>query len=66
MNLFERLKPEYKDKLEASNITYSSLVGYIVGELENNKYVRDLPYGLVVDLKFLLDVNSPYEIFEEL
>jgi len=66
MNLFERLKPEYKDKLEASNITYPSLVGYIVDELENHKYVRLLPYGLVVDLKFLLDVSSPYEIFEEL
>ena len=66
MNLLERLKPEYKEKLEVGNIAYPSLVGYIFDELENHKYVRNLLYGLVMDLKFLLDVDSPYELFNEI
>ncbi len=66
MNLFERLKPEYKDKLETGNIKYSALVGYAVDQLELFDFVRDMPYGLVIDLKFLLEVDSPYELFKEI
>jgi len=66
MNLFERLKPEYKEILELENIKYPSLVWYVVGELETEQYVRELKYGLVVDLKFLLDIDSPYDLFKEI
>ncbi len=66
MNLLERLKPEYKENLELENVKHPSLVGYAVDRLQSYKYVRDLPYGLVLDLKFLLDVNSPYELFKEI
>ena len=66
MNLFERLKPEYKEILELENIKYSSLVGYVVDELEAQQYVRELKYGVVMDLKFLLDVDSPYTLFKEI
>ena len=66
MNLFERLKPEYKDKLETGNIKHPALVGYAVDQLELYDFVRDMPYGLVIDLKFLLEVDSPYELFKEI
>ena len=66
MNLFERLKPEYKDKLETGNTKHPELVGYVVDQLELYQYVRDMPYGLVTDLRFLLDVDSPYELFKEI
>ena len=66
MNLFERLKPEYKDKLETGNVKHPALTGYAVHQLELYEYVRDLPYGLVTDLRFLLDVDSPYELFKEI
>jgi len=66
MNLFERLKPEYKDNLETGNTKYPTLVGYAVEQLELHEFVRDIPYGLVVDLRFLLDVDSPYELFKEI
>lgn len=66
MHLLQRLKPEYKEILELENIKHPSLVGYVVDELEAQQYVRELKYGLVVDLKFLLDVDSPYELFKEI
>ena len=66
MNLFERLKPEYKDKLETGNIKHPALVGYAVDQLELYEFIRDMPYGLVIDLKFLLEVDSPYELFKEI
>ena len=66
MNLFERLKPEYKDKLETGNIKHPELVGYVVDKLELYELIRDMPYGLVTDLKFLLEVDNPYELFKEI
>ena len=66
MNLLQRLKEEHKDNLKRSNGKHPSLVGYAVDQLELYEFVRDMPYGLVVDLKFLLDVGSPYELFKEI
>ena len=66
MNLFERLKPEYKDKLGTGNIKHPELVGYAVDQLELYEFVGDLPYSLVTSLKFLLEVDSPYELFKEI
>jgi len=66
MNLFKRLKPEYKEILELENIKHPSLVGYVVNELEAQQYVRELKYGVVMDLKFLLNVDSPYTLFKEI
>tara|TARA_B110000858_G_C17771901_1_gene460050 strand:+ start:163 stop:363 length:201 start_codon:yes stop_codon:yes gene_type:complete len=66
MNLFERLKSEYKDKLETGNVNHPALTGYAVDQLELYEFIRDMPYGLVTDLRFLLDVDSPYELFKEI
>lgn len=66
MNLLQRLKPEYKDNLETGNVKHPILTGWAVDQLELYEYVRDMPYGLVTDLKFLLDIDSPYELFKEI
>ena len=67
MNLFERLKDNYKEELTKRNIVYPALVGYIVNTLEENTRVRNLLYGDVLDLLQLLKTNcSPYELFNEI
>lgn len=67
MNLLQRLKPEYKTRLDLINFKFPALVGFITDELEEHSYVKDLPYGVVSDLRFLLETTeSPYELFNEL
>ena len=67
MNLFERLKDNYKEELTKRNIEYPALVGYIVNTLEEKTRVRSLLYGDVTDLLQLLKTNcSPYELFNEI
>tara|TARA_R110000737_G_scaffold34815_2_gene53412 strand:+ start:467 stop:670 length:204 start_codon:yes stop_codon:yes gene_type:complete len=67
MDLFDRLKENYREELIKKNIVYPALVGYIVGILEENTYIRDLVYGDVMDLQSLLETDrSPYELFEEI
>ena len=67
MNLFERLKDNYKEELTKRNIEYPALVGYVVNNLEENTRVRSLLYGDVIDLQQLLKTNgSPYELFNEI
>ena len=67
MNLFERLKDNYKEELTKRNIVYQALTGYIVNTLEENTRVRNLLYGDVTDLLQLLKTNgSPYELFNEI
>ena len=38
----------------------------LTDQLELYEFVRDMPYGLVIDLKFLLEVDSPFELFKEI
>ncbi len=66
MNLLQKLKPEYKDKLETGNTKHPVLTGWAVEQLELYEYVSDIPYGFVLNLKFLLDMDSPYELFKEI
>tara|TARA_R110001592_G_scaffold362048_1_gene674714 strand:- start:365 stop:568 length:204 start_codon:yes stop_codon:yes gene_type:complete len=67
MNLFERLKENYKEELTKKNIKYPALVGYIVNTLEGHNHIRTLLYGDVMDLKSLLETDiSPYELFNEI
>lgn len=40
--LYERLKPEVKEQLELSAVTYSISVGRIFESLKNNKWYSDL------------------------
>ena len=66
MKLIDRLKKEYSDKLEMNNLTYPTLVGNVCNELETIEWVRDMKYGIWVDLKFFTGVDSPYDLFDEI
>jgi hypothetical protein len=66
MKLIDRLKPEYSDKLEMNNLTYPTLVANICSELETIEWVRDMKFGIWVDLKFFSGVDSPYDLFNEI
>lgn len=66
MKLIDRLKPEYSDKLEMNNLTYPTLVARVCNELETIELVSDLRFGIWVDLKFFTNVDSPYDLFNEI
>ena len=66
MKLIDRLKKEYSDKLEMNNLTYPTLVANVCNELETIEWVRDMKYGIWVDLKFFTGVDSPYDLFDEI
>ena len=66
MKLIDRLKPEYSDKLETNNLTYPTLVARVCNELETIELVSDLRFGIWVDLKFFTNVDSPYDLFNEI
>lgn len=66
MKLIDRLKPEYSDKLEINNLTYPTLVARVCNELETIEFVSDLRFGIWVDLKFFTNVDSPYDLFNEI
>jgi len=42
MNLYDKLKPHIKDKLEAHYKEYSTAVGYISNKLKNTESYSDL------------------------
>lgn len=66
MNLLEKLRPFYQDKLAKANVEYPEIVSYIVDELESKKFVMDLTYGCIMSLRNMTDsqgVVSPYEFF---
>ena len=66
MNLYKRLKPQYKQKLDSANIDYPNTIEYIMNELENTYFVSDMKYGVVGDLQCMLKITlSPYEFFED-
>lgn len=66
MKLIDRLKPEYCDNLLMNNISYPTLVAKVCNELETIELVSDLRFGIWVDLKFFTNVDSPYDLFNEI
>lgn len=66
MKLVDRLKPIYSDKLEIANIKYPTIVGDILEDLETTRFVGDLRYNTVIQLRVILDTSiSPYNFFTE-
>jgi|AntAceMinimDraft_11_1070367.scaffolds.fasta_scaffold16582_2 hypothetical protein len=66
MKLIDRLKKEYKDKLELHNASYPILIGLICLELEEITLVSSMRYGIWKDLYFFTGVQSPYDLFDEI
>ena len=70
LNLWQRLKPEYKKQLKKSNKKYSYKMASIKDELKNTYWFTDVKYGTAFDvmtpnkLDFLGDAfnaNKGYE-----
>ncbi len=66
MNLLEKLRPIYQDKLAKANVEYPNIVSYIVEELESKEFVMDLTYGCIMSLRNMTGTQgtvSPFEFF---
>ncbi len=70
LNLWQRLKPEYKKQLKKSNKKYSYKMANIKQELKNSYWFTEVKYGIAFDvmtpnkLDFLgdaFDANKGYE-----
>lgn len=65
MALIERLKPEYGNIFEKKNLEYPVLVSKIITCFEDTEYVKDIPFGIWMDIKFFTNVYSPYDLFQD-
>jgi hypothetical protein len=66
MNLLDKLKDRYKDKLEQENLTYPAIVEKITNELEETEFVTQLSYGCVLDMFSLIErKGSAFEFFNQ-
>jgi len=70
MNLYDQLKPEFREQLEKDKETYPISCGGLVNTLKNKKFVIELTIGEVGDLvRFLpslsFDINEIYKAFNK-
>ena len=63
MTLIKKLKTEYFIIFEKNNLEYPELVDRIITCFENTEYVKDIPFGIWIDIKFFTTVYSPYDLF---
>lgn len=69
-SLYDRLKPEYKAKLQLSAIEFPNTIQGLINELTENNSILYLRYGTVctismyLDLKFF-DITEILNLFEE-
>ena len=66
ISLYDRLKPHYIEQLHKTNIKYPELTGKIVDTLHDQSIVTELKYSSILDFKFLLGVDNPFEMFKDL
>lgn len=57
-NLYTRLKPEYKAKLEEQAIQYPAAIQAAINELKQEQSVLDLRYGTAMSLQMYLGLKS--------
>jgi hypothetical protein len=68
-NLFERLKPEHKQKLNEMYDQYPSIKQFVVDGLENSNFISHLRFDVVNYLTDVLDspkidFSDVYNMFE--
>lgn len=66
MNLLNRLKPHFKQELEKWNQTQPELVDKICTVLEEEEYVSNLRYSIIIDLNHLFKSWNAFDYFEKL
>lgn len=69
MTLYDRLKDEYKQKLNDNLNALPMTAKEVMNELNTKKYVIHLTYGTLVAIYQVLDKNilniMPYELFND-
>ena len=68
MKLIDRLKPEYREKLDKYYDRYPMIGQRVYDELSNNEWIGDLKYSIVDNLQSACDYDytlSPYLMFNE-
>ena len=70
LNLWKRLKPEYKQNIKQANKKYSYKMSNIKRELKNEYWFTEVKYGIAFDvmtpnnLSFLGDAFNPSKGYE--
>jgi len=70
LNLWQRLKPEYKKQIKKENKKYSYKMANIKQELKNSYWFTEVKYGIAFDvmtpnkLDFLGDAFDPNKGYE--
>jgi hypothetical protein len=57
-NLFERLRPEYKAKLDEQAKEFPNAVAAFFEELKSESFVMDINYGTAVSLSNFLELPN--------
>ena len=65
-SLYSRLKPEYLELFEKSNLKHPEIIGRILDALVQESFVTSLVYSVVLDIKFTLGIDNPFEMFKDL
>ena len=67
MTLYDRLRPEYKEKLEAEYEKYPTSIENLYQDLREVEYIITMCYGTFMNLFNHLDIVfpdvSPYDLF---
>jgi len=66
ISLYDRLKPHFIDEFERMNIKHPQMTGRIIDELQDSCFVTNLKYSTVLDIKFTLGVDNPFQMFKDL
>jgi len=66
ISLYDRLKPHFLDEFERMNIKHPQMTGRIIDELQDSCFVTNLKYSTVLDIKFTLGVDNPFQMFKDL
>ena len=63
--LLERLKDEVRQKMKEEREEFTAAIDHIERQLSKYEWVFDLPYGTVQYMQMYLDIESPYDAFED-
>lgn len=58
MNLYQKLKPEIKSRLQSNSDKYAVGVSGVIGRLKSTQYYNDLTIGDIKQIRAFGDVSS--------
>ena len=65
MNLYQKLKPEIKSKLQSNSDKYAVSISTIVDSLKSKKYYNDLTIGEIKQIRAFGDVTTTDVLWPE-